>query len=197
MIHSKNGKNILFVHIPKTGGRTMLDFFDLSGFKNNDHYSKECGYRHKHPHFTQYKNYVDFNLIDYAFAVFRDPIKRMMSQYQWVRRYEPNVIPINDWVIRTLNQYKNNSSIQDNHIRPQVEFLYEGIDVYDFNCVHKIPEMVLDAVSMKSDIKVPHRFKSSYREEDVLSEKSRDLLLNFYSKDYEWMKKNTLIGEEK
>ncbi len=195
MIHTKNGKNILFVHIPKTGGRTLLDFFDLVGFENNDHYSKDFGGRIKHPHYTQYKRCVDFNSIDYAFAVFRDPIKRIMSQYQWVRRHEPNVIPINDWVINTLNQYKYNSSIQDNHIRPQVEFLYEGINVYDFNIMSKIPKMVLDSVSIKSDIAVPHRFKSSYRKEDVLSEKSKELLLNFYSKDYEWIEKNTLIGE--
>ena len=173
-------KKILVIHIPKTGGSTVTRFLIDSGFKKKL-FPRE---RVNHLHYNLYKKHVDLDSFDFMFTIYRDPIKRFLSHYKWIQRQTRMNLTADQFCNKILSDYKKNNYVHDNHIRPQHEFICEGMNVYNFNDLSYLPTMLSDKLDFKFDRKLPHEKKSTYLSTDVLSESSIDKLTSFYKEDY-------------
>ena len=133
---TQNNKELLYVHIPKTGGTSIEDSLqkhdiDVGRFKSSMKNVElinnvKCEYWHIPP-----KNMkISFN--DYnVFTVIRNPYKRFISEYKHKHR-AVEYDDINKFALalkKNPNPYKHNC-----HIIPQIEYLYDK----DGEFVHNI-----------------------------------------------------------
>ncbi|MGX9365641.1 sulfotransferase family 2 domain-containing protein [Desulfoplanes sp. PS50] len=129
-VFSKNNKNILFIHIPKSAGSSIEQFgvdsgwiesFSVQGKSLRELKFYKCTPQHLHNEPLQYI----FNLheFDSIFTVVRNPFSRLKSEYYWQYSKKITALDVDEWVAHTFDQYEHNSYCHDNHIRPQVEFI--------------------------------------------------------------------------
>ena len=147
-----DGKRILFIHVPKTGGTTVetlmasygsvtgVSRWRLEGGSNSPQHLHAAPLRQLHGKGEQFDEH-DF---DYVFATVRDPITRIQSEYAFLRHRlggrpelqrfgihpkpakadeKPKSMPADVFVARVLKAYRKDPYLLDNHIRPQHEFL--------------------------------------------------------------------------
>jgi hypothetical protein len=140
-VFRKDGKNVLFIHIPKTGGSTIERVFANSGYHTlyrdpkTGHGSvnrlRKCSPQHLHAQMLeQIFNLTEFDAI---FMITRDPIARFRSEYgmrnpQGLR--EHTEADVERWADGVFRQYAGNSYVLDNHLRPQKDFYIDGCRVY-------------------------------------------------------------------
>jgi hypothetical protein len=133
-----NGRNILFIHIPKAGGTSIEDWLrqvcPLSFHNSRVGHGLPCVPQHFHAELLDYL--FDESFIDYSFAVVRNPYWRLLSEYNYRmshRRRHQAVFPrpsFRRWVTSTLSRYARNQYVYSNHIRPQVQFLFPDTEVF-------------------------------------------------------------------
>lgn len=192
-VFQKNDKKILFIHIPKAGGTSIehlfksngwdMSFFDGGG-KNSVNNFLKCSPQHMH--FNMLKDIMRINSFDYIFTFTRDPIERLKSEYKWRKKYLNENMNFNDWFDFTFENYKNNSFIHDNHIRPQSEFIGENVNHFkieegikkSFNkFIHQIdPNFNLGSI--------PSVMKSDNVDEFNLTNEQTSTLIEFYQTDF-------------
>ncbi|MEI9932241.1 MAG: sulfotransferase family 2 domain-containing protein [Rhizomicrobium sp.] len=132
--------NILFVHIPRTGGTTV------------EHWMRGLGdlklFSYSTPRFSkitpQHLRYADIcellgdGYFDYSFAIVRNPFDRLASEYRLhALQAQKNGIwkgapRFSTWLENKLDSYSKNSWAEDNHIRPQWEFLSKAVKVFKY-----------------------------------------------------------------
>ena len=84
-LFKKDCEEILFVHIPKSGGSSIEAFFKRQGyemfFRNKGKLEgTSCSAQHFHAKmFEELFNGASF---DYSFTIVRDPLERMFSEYR-------------------------------------------------------------------------------------------------------------------
>lgn len=134
--YTKNNKTIFFSHIPKTGGSSVDRY--LGQHKYNRTFfggSNEKSLQHRH---TKDKDLIEektkYNII-YEFTVFRNPLERLLSEFFMRSPVHKNKTDkdFHKFVLNMLNRYETNNYINDNHIRPQVEFISESMEIFKFN----------------------------------------------------------------
>ncbi|MCF7998276.1 MAG: sulfotransferase family protein [Methylovulum sp.] len=137
-ILSKGSTKILFIHIPKTGGSSVQTLFKQSGYELSmfsiTDFSEGCSPQHFHRDILLQK--VDFSCLDVVFTIVRDPVIRLISEYNFrmdsrIKRGQP-LIRISEWMKKTFTAYNTKPFIHDNHIRPQHEFIVPGCRVYRY-----------------------------------------------------------------
>src|SRR5690554_502775 len=116
-VMSKHDVNILFIHIPKTGGTTIEDVFRRSGFSvsyyepraktklGSPNKIRLCSPQHMHAY--QINSIFDLSKFDYVFGVVRDPLTRAVSEY-WMRNHpRPSSDPevFDSWWRSALKKY--------------------------------------------------------------------------------------------
>jgi len=141
-VFMKDGKNILFIHIPKAAGSSMESIFRKSGYfmgyhdhghkmPNSMNHLRRCSPQHMHAEMLEGHFVIDrFDLI---FTVVRNPYDRIRSEY--VMRYgyltnRESLISFSNWITNTFEKYRQNPYIYDNHIRPQSEFITRKCHIY-------------------------------------------------------------------
>jgi hypothetical protein len=152
-LFTKNDKTIFFAHIPKTAGTSFLSFFKKNGYKKtypnkntrkNSHGLCSAWHAHKtDPRLI--KELGKRKDIVYKFAIVRDPMERMVSNFFWAKLNTESVEPIirrtptdkeeqhfHEWSSNMFNEYPTNNCILYNHIRPMVEFIHEGMEIFWF-----------------------------------------------------------------
>ena len=164
---------IFFAHIPKTGGSSVEGMFMDAGY-----HMERCnsqGFKNQHAVAELYTTWGD--LPEKKFVIIRDPIDRFMSELNWRRVTRDRA---NHTVEAWIAECKNKPTMNDNHVRPQVEFIVPGMDLYIFEegAIQQIAEDY--GLSPRHDQRRP---KLSSR--DDLSEKSLELLRDFYKEDIE------------
>lgn len=124
-------KTICFVHIPKTGGTSVVEFFRSLGATS---YLDNQGNGHRPPlrcppqhfHYQTLDAIVDLSKSDFSFAIVRHPVYRMLSNFFWAHRNVPSNKTLPDftlWLKHVFNEYTKDEYFLDNHIRPQNEFV--------------------------------------------------------------------------
>lgn len=132
-------RNILFVHIPRTGGTTI------------EHWLRKLGplglFSHSLPGFSRVtpqhlrindvEELLGEGFFDYAFAVVRNPFERIASEYRLrcalaqdgVWKGAPR---FSTWLENALEALRKNPFHLDNHLRPQWEFISERVRVFRY-----------------------------------------------------------------
>jgi hypothetical protein len=132
-------RNVLFVHIPRTGGTTV------------EHWMRELGdlrlFSYSLPHFSkvtpQHLRYADIcellgdGYFDYAFTVVRNPFDRLASEFRLRAKIAAKgvwegVPRFSTWFEKQPEAYSRNPMTLDNHMRPQWEFLSNAVQVFKY-----------------------------------------------------------------
>ncbi len=142
-IFRRDGRSILFVHVPKTGGSSVERVFRDSGWSRHlldgrmgpgtINHLRWCTPQHMHAAMLEANLRLD--RFDLVFVLVRDPVARLCSEYLWRNRNRSPKVgqrPVERWARRALTAYERDPFVYDNHLRPQHEFLLPGAEVHRF-----------------------------------------------------------------
>ncbi|MCK8066921.1 sulfotransferase family 2 domain-containing protein [Cobetia sp. 1CM21F] len=184
-IYIKDGKSIHFVHIPKSAGTSIQQLFvdnnySVYLFNKKNMFDFPCCPQHFHNELNDYLNILDCY---YSFTIVRDPLSRILSEYRFRGMPEKN-ISFDVFVRAAFMLYKLNKYCFDNHIRPQHEFISDGIKVYKYE---DGVNSILLSLEAKGIVKIPeiipHKYKSK-SEQLCLTSDTLKRVYDFYDKDY-------------
>ncbi|WP_238368589.1 sulfotransferase family 2 domain-containing protein [Mesobacterium pallidum] len=132
-----NGKRILYIHVPKTGGTTVETWLEsLAPLR-----FRTVGVPSALNCTAQHLRYEDFEELfgegafDYAFMTVRDPFARLASEYRMQielakERFFGEMQKFTPWLAQTLARFERDPFVLDNHIRPQWEFGGDDVEVF-------------------------------------------------------------------
>ena len=138
-IFQMGDRSVFFAHIPKTGGSSVERMFKDAGWKTTR--LGNPGKHNQHAPASLYQQWDD--LPEEKFVIIRHPVSRFVSELKYRKR--PHTVT-ETW----LNQVKKDPSMQDNHLRSQVEFLIPGMTLYIFE------EGAVDQIAADYDLKPVH-----------------------------------------
>lgn len=194
--YTKNNKTIFFSHIPKTGGSSVDLLFQQAKY-NKTFYGgdKKISFQHRHSLDEDLINEKNNYNIIYEFTVFRNPLERLLSEFFMRSHNHLNKTSedFHNFTIDILNTYELDKFINDNHIRPQVEFISENMDIFKFNEWDKLVEKLKVYDDEFSD-KFPHinhatDYKNTlYFSSEILGwrpkKETEEIVKEFYKEDY-------------
>ncbi len=196
-IFTKDKKNYLFIHIPKTAGTTIEKSFAHANYKTS--YRRSVGNplnkvtccTPQHIHADIINQTFNIQKFDGIFTMVRNPYDRVRSEYA-MRHKDKSKIDGEDvylWLKEKINAYWKDKYINDNHIRPQAEFIVQGTDIFKLeDGIDYFFESLKQKYQINTSSKTNHMssqkrngFSSS---EVMLNDDSVDLINNFYNIDF-------------
>ena len=125
----RDGKSILYLHVPKTGGTAIEGLLQNNGFRTELFDTGARGsfnrWRRCPPQHME-AQLVDAILrparCDYVFLTVRDPLERLLSEYRMRARTTPDIAPLPKWFEWALKRVAEDPYAFENHLRPQVDF---------------------------------------------------------------------------
>ena len=193
---SKGRIAILSVHIPKTGGTSISDYFSAAGF--TQHFGNEhkairplmvCPPQHYHYDIIQHLFHLP--LCHYSFAIVRHPLKRIISDYYWAMNKSTLLnksMTINEWIPFAFDEYSKNNFFLANHIRPQHEFVgphIKRIFKYEYGLDNVMNQVFSDCrINTNKNIEVPKINLTQYPQKIDLNSSTIDLVKEFYKQDF-------------
>jgi hypothetical protein len=118
----------------------------------------------------------------------RHPLERFLSEYKWRQRNAEKPADLTAWARDARARYRNNPFSYDNHLRPQVEFLLDGMRVFrlEEDGISKAirfaaGELGLADLPDTSDIR-RNRVELDY----LLTDEVRDICYGLYEKDFDY-----------
>ena len=195
-IFNINGKKVLFIHIPKTGGSSVNVW--LSSLGETSFYETSV------PSFMkcspQHMSFEDIKLLqpniefDFIFSIVRDPYTRIESEYAFrtdtqFKKFKRRP-SFSNWLNNSVKAYNKNSYHFDNHMRPQNYFLGNFLNTYKLETgLENIIEIVSKELSIDMPKEIP-KFNTSNRAQlnPKWSYENYDLFHKLYSSDFEILK---------
>lgn len=188
-----DGRNVLFIHIPKAGGTSIEEWlrqsYPLSFHNSHVAHGLPCVPQHFHAQLLAYL--FDSAFFDYSFAVVRNPYWRLLSEYNYrmsQRGRREKIFPMPSfgrWVTSTLRKYEKDNYLFSNHIRPQNEFVFPQTEVFRL-------EEGLDALEARLaqvlGAPLPAAIARSNRSSsvvDTIDARTAAMIYDFYVKDFE------------
>lgn len=176
---------IWFAHCPKAGGTSVEHFMvahwgDAVGHLHWgwDVWWKAGGWRVADPpNSPQHLIWADAvqklpRAPDTVFAVVRDPVARMASEYRWQRGKRRGSrlgkllahLPFTVWIRLMLALARHYPSGFDNHLRPQADFIPETAHVFRLeDGLDPVLHWLAQETGLHRDISVPHALPSGKR----------------------------------
>ena len=131
----KDSKDIsfLFIHIPKTGGTAIEDYFSSLGLTS---YYDPKSYRPIRPYHRIPLAHLDYEMSDklfnldvfYSFAIVRNPIQRLISEYRWA--IQKSTLPdevkkysFSEFIDFAFEEYSKDENFLAGHFKPQRRFV--------------------------------------------------------------------------
>jgi len=195
------GRNICFVHIPKTGGTAVEKWMARYGVVRLHHVDVPMTSRITPQHFTanNLKEFFGHDFFDYQFTIVRNPYDRLESEYrqQWIISKESfweGAPTFSYFVERNVAEARNNPFHRDNHMRPQVDFLGANVRIFRY-------ESGLDAIVREvcadlglEFVPCAERVLSSEKFGGQIEWDLQDRLIvnDFYQKDFSTLKYATI-----
>ena len=188
-------KRIFFAHVPKTGGSSVEDYLirrfggplSLRDVTHREGDSKR-GLIALLTHFTA-RDLDDVlpHDVDHCFAVVRDPLSRMQSQFRFQAGISrTRTFSFSTWLRIMFEAARMDPRVYQNHIRPQSDLVREDSAV--FRLEDKFTDMIawLDEVTGTTapDVSVGHLLKRE-REDIKMSREDVELITKFYAADYD------------
>ena len=199
-VFRREGKNVLFVHVPKTGGTSVERLFVGSGWKatyldrkvgpESVNWLRRCSPQHMHAEMLQLLLHLD--RFDHIFMTVRDPLARFRSEYSMRHRDDLRTDSelVDAWAERAFSKYRANPFRHDNHLRPQHEFLVPGAVVYKLeDGLDRMAADLRERCGLELAEEVPHRMarakQSGIPSEKVqVSPETEKRVREFYEGDY-------------
>ncbi|MDQ2092093.1 sulfotransferase family 2 domain-containing protein [Marimonas arenosa] len=182
-------KLVFFAHIPKTGGTSVETYLRSKG-RLALHHNRSGEWLKCSPQHMQAEVYTAMfgsDFWDHAFAVIRDPVARLQSEYRHRTRRaaarERDIAPFDIWAPRVLRRALDDPYLLDNHLRPQAEFVCEDTTLFRLEdglepVFDWIDEISGDATPM------PRDWKRNLSHVDVgMSAETELLIRDFYADD--------------
>ncbi|WP_182525555.1 sulfotransferase family 2 domain-containing protein [Nocardioides dongkuii] len=200
-IFLRDGRAVLFVHVPKTGGTTIERLFTRSGWKMRYRATARtqpevfpflrCSPQHYHAAVLE-EMFVP-ERFETTFLLTRDPVARFRSEYVMRNTRDPrtDAASVEQWADRALDRYRDDAYAFDNHLRPQSEFRVRGAEVYRLeDGMEAVVADLNERFGLGLDSEIPHSFHSAQRagvaSADVeVSPALTARLTDFYRTDYE------------
>ena len=136
-LFTKADRSALYIHVPKTGGTSIEQFFIANGFAAD--YLDTGGTKSlnpfrrcppQHMHAEQLLAILRPARCGYIFATVREPLGRVISEYRMRARGHAEFPRLPAWLDQSLKRYADEPFILDNHLRPQVQFMIPGCEVF-------------------------------------------------------------------
>lgn len=133
-IFTIKGRSYLFIHIPKTGGSSIEDALAPHVETTFRYNGVPAGFPcpPQHLHYAELISRFDISSFDEVFAIVRHPLSRIVSEYKFKTYRKNRFIGFEVWADVALKKAEGNPFHLDNHMRPQVEFVGEGVTVFRF-----------------------------------------------------------------
>lgn len=126
------GLAVFYVHVPKTGGTYVERLFQANEFRKLFWFGRPhlAGMKvaPQHWHREIWEQLLDVSKMEFAFATVRHPLDRLYSEYKHQGR--SGYVPVPQWIDKVKRQFDLNPMCFDNHVRPQVDFLADGFEIY-------------------------------------------------------------------
>lgn len=126
--------------------------------------------------------------VDNKFAVVRDPLKRIISEYKFQAGHSASTkFSFSTWLRIMLFSASKESRIYDNHIRPQVDLLPEATEIFRLEDGFDGMISWLDEKTgtQRDDLTVGHFLKKTPKQEIKPSKQDIELIIDYYAEDYE------------
>ena len=190
-------KSVLFVHIPKCGGSSFLKAMNHRGWKEllsirglhaNQLRFLRCSPQHLHAELLN--QLIKPEAFDHIVTLVREPLSRLRSEYCWQKNQGMTDLQPDQWIEKTFAAFEKNPFLDDNHIRPQSDFLLNTDQPFKLeeDGVHK----ALEAVSSITDgnVSAIEKVKSTQKSPAILEafEVAKHCIYEFYKRDYELLK---------
>jgi hypothetical protein len=189
---------VLYIHVPKTGGGTIMDFFKSNGFDvafcdtssiiSGFNALRTCSPQHYHRDLL--KQTLRLESFTYVFMTVRHPIDRLKSEFLW--RVRDKSADPNSWAYGTLANYEKDEFLLDNHIRPQHEFLLPGADIFRLEDGYE--DAWINRISESLGVEMAHRnvdhknvameFSGRSVEDVHFNEAASSAIAHFYRNDF-------------
>lgn len=143
-------KKLVFVHVPKTGGQTILKYLKFEKktrafygrtkhvFENTKYGKKTTsGIEYSHYTLSLFKKYLNYKEFKYSFSFVRNPFERLVSEFHWRIRARISCWPLQDIELKPSNfeifvhklseyklSYSEKDLILESHYYPQTKFVY-------------------------------------------------------------------------
>lgn len=192
-VYRIGGKNVLFIHIPKTAGMAMGAHLGSCGpavFEEKiPHGSGSFGARHQPA--TVLKTVYFPEMIDYAFTVVRHPVTRLVSEYRYQRRSgniqlsRYRMFGFDIWLSHALYRLRSNPNYRSGHFRPQVD--YECFDCEVFHHEDGLDKVSkrISAITGTTIPDSPPKTNVSPHRPVTISQTSFKLIADYYAADFE------------
>ena len=196
-LFKKDNKTILFIHIPKCAGTTIERAFEDAGWDieflvepaRRGHTDWiPCNPQHWH-YADLLKNIYNKYDIDYEFTVVRNPFQRLISELHWRGNATNNLTELmNTMGLRYLQYYIENNYTMDNHIRPQQQFIGPTTNVFRFEQIQTLFDMLSNDYGVDSFAN--HYNTNTYKPTTSynLSDDFKKRYKEIYFKDHEMLK---------
>lgn len=172
-VYRINKKNILFIHVPKTGGTTVESFLELHGKASlhnqgvkllkpvsGSFLTRSLPLQHFHADLLAGMFAPDF--FDYTFMIVRDPLERLKSEYRHSRALgRPDTrLNFEHWVRLMLGLAAFAPNLRNNHFRPQSQFKCFNAEVFKLeDGMEHILASVCTRLGIPAPEKIPHERK--------------------------------------
>jgi len=195
-LYLNNKRNVLFIHIPKTGGTTIENWLYKTGdFKQllfSEHILKDTRVTGQHFGFETLENLIgDLNTKDlYKFAIVRNPYDRLISEFFYRVKIKDLTLGekpekyFSSWVDCTFKMYKNDNSILDNHLRPQSYFVSDDVVCFKLeNGIENAISQVAQELQLEKAKSIESK-KVGEKKEVVWSKSALDKVHELYECDF-------------
>lgn len=171
----KGNTSILFLHVPKSGGTSVVEMFRGMGF------SSQLEMRGLPPqpslitspqHMTcsGLRSIIRFDNLSDAFILVRCPYQRLRSEFNWCFRHTAVIDrpEFSKWVIDSLAQAAKNPFYEDSHFRAAIDYFDVDIPLKIFRLedgIEFVAEFFLREPNQVRPVSVEHRNSSeSFRQ---------------------------------
>jgi hypothetical protein len=154
-----NSKRILFIHIPKTGGTSVEKSMEKIEPLRMCLRTIPSIMRVPPEHMTMHdiEALLGEGYFDYAFAIVRNPYKRLESEYRMrnalsKEQFYTGLPPFPYWLEQNLAKARRDETYLANHLKPQVKFLGNNVKVFRYETGLRA---ILEQVRVDTGIDIP------------------------------------------
>lgn len=188
-----NDRNVLFIHIPKTGGTSIESWLSGLGTMRLHSIGMPPAVRCTPQHFRlrDIDQLLGDGFFDYQFMIVRNPYDRIASEYRMQRDlaeagFWGEAPEFSLWLENVLAEQKRAPWALDNHLRPQWEFGGSQVEVFRYeDGLDAAAAAVAERIGISPPESLPRKLQSKSAAQSVTWDRyDRVLVQEHYGRDF-------------